>query len=182
MLKVARTLADLRELGEVGAAEIDAALTMRRRGGVSACAIAWLAGSSSRPSPATSTGPSMGARGRARDLLALGDEELARAVCPRDSRAVLRAAAVAAPTRRSRGRARAQRLLERLRSRAHVPGGAGGARILAPRALFRRRPAVAAPGLGASRTVTIVGARRAGAYGREVARELARLLAGTGSS
>jgi len=116
---------------------------------------------------------------RARDLLALGDEELARAVCPRDSRAVLRAA-------RSQRRDEVQDALERAgcwsvcAHEATFPAELAALGPSRPRALFGAGRRSLLPGLGANRTVTIVGSRRAGAYGREVARELARLLAGTG--
>lgn len=119
---------------------------------------------------------SVGARAgeRARDLLALGDRELAAAVAPTGWRAALAAAADRARgTAASRGEA----------GWAMCPHGTGlppGLDALGrsrPRALFGRGDARLVAGLGPERAVTIVGSRRSGAYGREVAHELARELA-----
>lgn len=117
---------------------------------------------------------------RARELLALDDETLARLLSPDDPAAPLR-------------RARSQDAHERLRSaldtggcwstcvhRATYPASLnalGGAR---PRALFARGRAAALSDAAVELTVTVVGSRRAGAYGRDVAHELGRLLAGSG--
>lgn len=117
---------------------------------------------------------------RARDLMALGDEALAKAVSPRGARSAL--ASVRAVARRIE-------LEEALRGNdcwsicAHHPVFPADLAVLGdarPRALFGAGDPALLEALTSDRAVTIVGSRRAGAYGREVARELARLLAGSG--
>ncbi len=124
---------------------------------------------------------SVGARAseRARDLLALDDRELAAAVAPGEWRRRLRAA----------GRAAAGAELEAATVAAgwsccpHAGGLPDGLDALGhsrPRALFGAGDRSLLADLGPGRTATIVGARRGGAYGREVAFELARMLAAAG--
>lgn len=114
---------------------------------------------------------------RAKDLLALDDERLARAVCPDSATEHLR---------RARSPAAFEELLAALEAsgcwstcvhRGDFPASLDALGPARPRALFGagHRAALAAATL--DRTVTVVGARRAGAYGREVAHEIARLLA-----
>jgi len=117
---------------------------------------------------------------RAREILALGDEELARAVAPNDP---------GSPLRRSRSRGAHDALAATLEATGcwstcpHAPGypasldSLGAAR---PRALFGAGSSAILAGLELDHAATIVGSRRAGAYGREVAHELSRLLAGSG--
>jgi DNA processing protein len=144
---------------------------------------------------------SVGARAgeRARDLLALSDEELAAAVTPGDWRrrlaeatdaAALAAQGPAAGGVPCDGRLTDARLIDGESSAgpsgwsacAHTPlpealAVLGAAR---PRALFGRGDRNLLATIEPERAVTIVGARRAGAYGREVAFELGRALAGAG--
>lgn len=117
---------------------------------------------------------------RARDLLALGDVALAEAVCPHDWRSVLAGA---------RSAERIAELDDELACNgcwsvcAHDPGypeelsALGDAR---PRALFGAGDPLLVGRLECERSVTVIGSRRAGSYGREVARELSRMLAGSG--
>lgn len=117
---------------------------------------------------------------RARDLLALGDADLAEAVCPSGWRPVLREA---------RSAARLETLDQQLTRTGcwsvcvHDPefpeelAALGESR---PRALFGAGGRMMLERLACERSVTVVGSRRAGSYGREVARELSRLLAGSG--
>ena len=122
---------------------------------------------------------SVGARAgeRARDLLALGDRELAVAVAPSDWRAALATAGA---------RARDAAAADSGEGWVTCPHGSGfpaGLDALGrsqPRALFGRGDADLVAGLDPGRAVTIVGSRRCGAYGREVAHELSRELAAAG--
>lgn len=121
-----------------------------------------------------------GRRGeRAKDLLALSDERLARAVSP---------GAAGGALRRARSSDAYAALLARLEAcgcwstcvhRDDYPAALRALGRSRPRALFGggARAALAAD---LNRTVTIVGSRRAGPYGREIAEELARLLAASG--
>ena len=117
---------------------------------------------------------------RAKDLLALSDEDLARSVDPHGGAAALR---------RSRDPETYERLLAALAANGcwstcvHRPDFPASLEALGssrPRALFcsGERSALAAAQL--DRSVTVVGSRRAGAYGREIAHELSRLLAASG--
>ena len=117
---------------------------------------------------------------RARDILALSDAELAQAVLPGGGREVLA---------RVRSRERHEALLGELaaagcwstcRHRDGYPGALASTGPAAPRALFVAGEPAAVAELEPDRTATIVGSRRAGAYGREVARALARELAESG--
>lgn len=117
---------------------------------------------------------------RARDLLALSDEELAAAVAPNRAGQALG---------KARDRAAHDTVLAALEATGcwstcpHAPSfpaafaalGASG-----PRALFGAGARIGLTTLDPGRAATIVGSRRAGPYGREVAHELARLLAGAG--
>lgn len=121
---------------------------------------------------------SVGARAgeRARDLLALGDRELAVAVAPTDWKAALATAG-------ARARQAAAESGTGWVMCPHGPGYPGGLDALGrsqPHALFGRGDAGLVAGLDPDRAVTIVGSRRCGAYGRQVAHELARELAAAG--
>lgn len=111
---------------------------------------------------------------RARDLLALDDERLAAAVAPGEPMRRLRAAEAAA---REPDAGAGWSVC------AHSPGLPAGLVALgaaAPRALYGFGEIGLLSGLDPGRAVTIVGARRCGAYGREVAFELGRSLAAAG--
>lgn len=111
---------------------------------------------------------------RARDLLALDDERLAAAVAPGEWRRRLRAAEAAAHVPDAG---------VGWSTCAHTSGLPAGLEALgaaAPRALNGVGRIGLLTDLDPSRAVTIVGARRSGAYGREVAFELGRSLAAAG--
>ena len=116
---------------------------------------------------------------RARDLLALDDPGLAAAVAPADWRRRLAEAGE---------RAAGEELSARVAAAGwsacpHAGGMPEGFLALGssrPRAIFGAGERSLVAGLEPARAVTIVGARRAGAYGREVAFELARTLARSG--
>lgn len=121
-----------------------------------------------------------GAGERARDLLALRDAELLDSVCTAGGAGVLRR------TRSVSARRGLEAALERggcwsvCRHELEFPAALARLEGSAPRALFgagRRETlrALCEPGV-----VTIVGSRRAGAYGREVARDLGRLVGSSG--
>lgn len=123
-----------------------------------------------------------GAGRRARDLLALDDESLAAAVSPGREAAA-----------RALERARSGRQVAELRRRLVAVGcsavcrhgeewPAAFARLgdSAPRALFCRGDLGLLSDAGEDDSVTIIGARRASAYGREVAQRLAGELAASG--
>jgi DNA processing protein len=114
------------------------------------------------------------AGGRARDLLALSDEELAAAVAPTDRRRRLREAGAAA------GAARVTAESWSICAHSPLPGALDVPDASRPRALFGRGDRDLLATIEPAAAVTIVGARRAGSYGREVAFELARALAGAG--
>lgn len=118
---------------------------------------------------------------RARELLALSDEELVKSVVR---------VGVADRLRRARS-PEAQRELARALAAsgcwstcAHdgdLPSSLAEALgNAAPRALFGAGSRSMLTEITPEQSVTVVGARRAGAYGREVAHELSRLLAGSG--
>jgi DNA processing protein len=117
---------------------------------------------------------------RARDLLALSDEDLVRAVAPDQGGAILR---------RARSRAAQDALAATIEASgcwSVCPHGNGYPAALEalgasrPRALFGAGSRLSLSALQPGRAATIVGSRRAGAYGREVAHEIARLLAASG--
>lgn len=117
---------------------------------------------------------------RARDLLALGDEDIAEAVAPNEPGVMLR---------RARSRTAHDALAMTLEATGcwstcrHAPGFPPAFDALGesrPRALFGAGSRLVLSGLDPGRSATIVGSRRAGAYGREVAHEMARLLASSG--
>ncbi len=117
---------------------------------------------------------------RARDLLGLRDEELARAVCPGAPAKALRA---------WRSQARHVALERDLEAAGcwstcpHRPGFPASLSALgpaAPRALFGAGDRALLNAAEPERAATVVGARRASAYGREVAHDLARTLAASG--
>jgi DNA processing protein len=117
---------------------------------------------------------------RARDLLALADEDLARAVAPNGP---------GAPLRRSRSRSAHDALAATLEATGcwstcrHAPGYPPAFEALAesqPAALFGAGSRLALAAIDPGSAATIVGSRRAGAYGREVAHGISRLLASSG--
>ncbi|HET6830204.1 MAG TPA: DNA-processing protein DprA [Solirubrobacterales bacterium] len=111
---------------------------------------------------------------RSRDLLALDDERLAKALAPDDWRRRLVEADQAAANVAA---------VEGWSACAHstpLPEALAVLGASAPRAIFGRGDPGLLAGVEPERAVTIVGSRRAGAYGREVAFELARALAGAG--
>lgn len=117
---------------------------------------------------------------RARDLLSLSDEDLAEAVSPGQSSEVLaRAHAVA-------GHDELEGMLKRMGCwstcihDSPFPTALDALGASRPRALFCAGQAALLEAVSPGEAVTIVGSRRAGAYGREVANRLARLLAGSG--
>jgi DNA processing protein len=142
---------------------------------------------------------SVGARAgeRARDLLALSDEELAAAVAPADwrrhlaeaSAAADRAAGGPADAGPADGRSTRGRLTDgesnasagwSACSHSPLPEALAALGEARPHALFGRGDRDLLATIEPDHAVTIVGARRGGAYGREVAFELARALAGAG--
>lgn len=117
---------------------------------------------------------------RARDLLALDDQRLVLAVCPDGAGERLR---------RARSAETYAELMAGLQARAcwstcvhcdDYPGALGALGPAAPRALFGSGDREALGAVALDRTVTVVGSRRASPYGREVAGELARLMAASG--
>ena len=120
---------------------------------------------------------SVGARAgeRARDLLGLDDESLALAVAPTDHRQRTAAAA----RRAEEGGAWPGGWCT-CAHRAGLPPGLAALGPAGPRALWGTGDRELITTLDPERAVTIVGARRAGAYGREVAYELGRTLAAAG--
>jgi DNA processing protein len=117
--------------------------------------------------------------GRSPELLALGDDRLVRAVCgPRaaDLTAELRGADVG----RLRDRAARAGCWALCRHDRRFPPPLRDLEAQAPAALFGRGSLEAAAGLEPDGAVTIVGARRASAYGLAVAEELGRMLARAG--
>lgn len=133
---------------------------------------------------------------RARDLLALSDERLAAAIAPSDRHRHLREATAAAATATAGERGGGRWAGPEAQQRGGPPRPRGGGwsicahsplpealDVLAasrPRALFGRGDRDLLAAIEPERSVTIVGARRAGAYGREVAFELGRALAAAG--
>lgn len=119
---------------------------------------------------------------RARDLLALDSEELAEAVSGGSLEAPAALEAAASP----KARAALEVELEATgcsvvcRHRSGWPSGFDRLGPAAPAALFLRGEVGLLERLDGERTVTIVGARRAGPYGREVAHSLAAELAAAG--
>jgi DNA processing protein len=117
---------------------------------------------------------------RARDLLALDEEALARAVAPHDFGPILR---------RARSRAAHDALAASLEATGcwsvcrHTPSFPSALEALGgsqPHAIFGAGSRTALSASAPGRSATIVGSRRAGAYGREVAHEMSRLLAASG--
>jgi len=111
---------------------------------------------------------------RARDLLALDDERLAAAVAPGEWKRRLRSAAAAAME------PEAGMGWSTCSHSSGLPAALEALGAAAPRALHGVGRLGVLADLESERAVTIVGARRAGAYGREVAFELARSLTAAG--
>jgi DNA processing protein len=116
---------------------------------------------------------------RSPELLALDDEPLVRAVCgPRAS--ALIAELRGADAERLRDRAAQAGCWAFCGHDPRFPGALRDLQAQAPAALFGRGALEAAAGPQLDETVTIVGARRASAYGLAVAEELGRMLARAG--
>lgn len=115
---------------------------------------------------------------RSPELLRLSNEDLASAAAPRDADAVL-AAANAASEGELRDQLAAAGCWACCRHDHRFPVGLRDAAD-APWALIARGDPGLLEALEPEGAVTLVGARRASAYGREVARSLARDLAGAG--
>lgn len=117
---------------------------------------------------------------RARDLLALDDRELAHAVCPAGGAAALSGAR--APERHEglRRDLQAAGCWSTCRHRPGFPPALLAPGIGTPGALFGAGDPAVLADLAVERAATVVGSRRAGAYGREVAHELGRMLAASG--
>ncbi|MEX2447256.1 MAG: DNA-processing protein DprA [Solirubrobacterales bacterium] len=115
---------------------------------------------------------------RSPELLRLSDEDLTAVVAPKVAAQVLgRVAAV--PEEALRAELAEADCWACCRHDPLFPVGLGDAAD-APRALIGRGDPALLEGLQPSATVTVVGARRASTYGREVARELGRELASAG--
>jgi DNA processing protein len=121
------------------------------------------------------------AKRRARELLALGDEELCLAVAPAREPAELLVAAAAADAHADERDALAA--VGGWSVCRHSPGWPSALARLGdaePRALFGRGSAELLASAGEFPAVAVIGARRADAYGREVARTLGREIAAVG--
>ena len=125
--------------------------------------------------------------GRSRELLALPEAELVRALVASDSErgrrhrdALERGDGDRDSPSSVRERARAAGLWSGCRHRGPYPGRLADLGAEAPAALFGRGDPDLLARLDAEPTATIVGTRRASPYGREVASELARMLAHAG--
>lgn len=117
---------------------------------------------------------------RARDLLALSDADLARAAAPSDAPRRLRAATARASHPTMGPRLASLGCWSSCAHRGPMPPGFEALDRSAPRALYGVGDATLPGRIEVDGAVTIVGARRSTAYGREVAREMGRLLAGAG--
>lgn len=115
---------------------------------------------------------------RSPELLRLGNDDLAAAVAPKVAEQVLAQAALV-PERRLVEDLDVAQCWACCRHDDLYPEGLGDAGD-APWALFGRGDARLLGGLKPAEAVTVVGARRATTYGREVARELGRELAAAG--
>ena len=120
------------------------------------------------------------AGGRARDVLALDDESLAASMAPHDGTGRLLRARSAEAHDRLESDLAAAGCWSICTHREGFPAALAMLGPGAPRALFCAGDAELLGRLEPERSVTIVGSRRAGAYGREVAHELSRLLASSG--
>jgi DNA processing protein len=116
-----------------------------------------------------------GAGSRARDLLALGDAELRRALGAGSEVGALPGALAALGEELVAGDCWAV-----CRHDPEWPRALGRLGPAAPRALFARGRRELLGALADAPTVTLVGSRRAGPYGREVASGIAERLAGSG--
>lgn len=115
---------------------------------------------------------------RSPELLRLGDEELVEVAAPKVADQILSQVA-ALGEERLRGELAAAECWACCRHDALFPAGLGDAAD-APRALIGRGDPGLLAALEPAGTVTVVGARRASSYGREVARDLGRELASAG--
>jgi DNA processing protein len=115
---------------------------------------------------------------RSPELLRLSNEDLAAAAAPNVARQIL-AQVEAVPERQLLADLRAARCWACCRHDRRYPVGLRDSQD-APWALIGRGDPALLERLEPDETVTVVGARRASAYGREVARELCRELAAAG--
>lgn len=115
---------------------------------------------------------------RSPELLRLSDEDLTEAAAPKVAEQVL-AGIAALPEARLRDELAEAGCWACCRHDARFPVGLGDAAD-GPRALIGRGDPALLAALEPSATVTVVGARRASSYGREVARDLGRELATAG--
>jgi len=115
---------------------------------------------------------------RSPELLRLGNEDLAAAVAPKVAAQIL-VQLSAAPEQRLRAELAEAECWACCRHDPLFPAGLRDAAD-APWALFGRGDPALLPRLVPDGAVTVVGARRASTYGREVARELGRELAAAG--
>jgi len=115
---------------------------------------------------------------RSPELLRLGNEDLAAAAAPRVAGQIL-AQVEATPEARMREELAAAECWACCRHDAVFPVGLRDAAD-APRALIGRGDPALLPRLVPDGVVTVVGARRASRYGRDIARELSRELASAG--
>jgi DNA processing protein len=116
--------------------------------------------------------------GRVAELLALEDPELARVAAPRDSADILRRVG-RLRERELRRTLKAARCWAACRHDESFPGSLRQMRD-PPRALVGRGDSALLARVNPETTVTVVGARRASAYGREVATVLGRDLVAAG--
>jgi DNA processing protein len=115
---------------------------------------------------------------RSPELLRLGSDDLAKATAPKVADQIL-ARVAAIPEERLRAELEAARCWACCRHDPLYPVGLGDAAD-APWALIGRGDPTLLARLSPQEAVTVVGARRASTYGREVARELGRELARAG--
>ncbi|MBA2523087.1 MAG: DNA-protecting protein DprA [Solirubrobacterales bacterium] len=117
---------------------------------------------------------------RARDLLALNDADLARAAAPSDPNGVLRRAGSDSAHEALVVSLHRSGCWSTCRHRPDYPSSLEALGAAQPGALFGAGSRALLGRTDLGHAATIVGSRRAGAYGREVAQELARLLAASG--
>lgn len=118
--------------------------------------------------------------GRAKDVLALGDVSLVAAMSPDDGVERLRRARSDEAHEQLEARLAGAGCWSTCMHRDGFPPSLAALEAGAPRALFAAGDAHVLGRLRPECSVTVVGSRRAGAYGRDVAHELSRLLASSG--
>ena len=184
-LRLARTIADLAGEERIGVEQVSEALDKRSRpervsAPPEACPDclrrAWLIGELAGH---IEKAVDNRAGSRAHELLALADDQLAEAMAgsradrvPRERRPEEATAPAGGDRRRAR--------LGLLPSRRAVPGRRCARSAIPPAVLFGRGDPELLAGFAAERMVTIVGSRRASAYGREIATKLGLQIASAG--